>query len=328
MRNSCPQPSGYPKAPLPATVPWMNYDFTDLRLFLHVVDAGSITRGAQRAHLALATASARITSMERALGARLLIRQRRGVTPSPAGWVLVSHARQVLAELARMDAELTPFADGMSSAVVVMANTSATETFVSAAATEFLMHHPEIDIVVKELPPQQIVESVTNGHADLGLIGDAVDVGQLETATIRPDPLVVIACNGHAVAGRTQISFSECLSHPFVGYAEGRPLEEHLIGRSQPLGLRPRYRARLPSSEDICRAVAAGVGIAVLPALVADRWRRALDFAMIPISNSWARRNLILCSRRRTELSEQTLAIVSHLLRAGAEQDALQPGGA
>jgi DNA-binding transcriptional LysR family regulator len=321
MRDSCFQPSGCPKAPLRATVSWMTYDFTDLRLFLLVVDAGSITHGAQRAHLALATASARITSMERALGARLLIRHRRGVTPSPAGWVLVSHARQVLAELARMDAELTPFADGMPSAVVVMANTSATETFAPAAATEFLKRHPGIDIVVKELPSQQIVESVTNGHAELGLIGDTVDVGQLETAAVRPDPLVVVASNGHAVAGRTQISFSECLSHPFVGYAEGRPLDEHLIGRSQPLGLRPRYRARLPSSEDICRAVAAGVGIAVLPALVAARWRGTLDLVMIPVSNSWARRNLILCSRRRTELSEQTLAIASHLLRTGAEQD-------
>jgi len=56
-----------------------------LEPFLHVVDQGSITQGAERAHLSLASASARITAMEKALGAKLLERHRRGVVPSPTG---------------------------------------------------------------------------------------------------------------------------------------------------------------------------------------------------------------------------------------------------
>jgi hypothetical protein len=66
----------------------MAYDLTDLELFLQVVDQGSITQGAERAHLSLASASARITAMEKALGAKLLDRHRRGVVPSPTGWLL------------------------------------------------------------------------------------------------------------------------------------------------------------------------------------------------------------------------------------------------
>ena len=61
----------------------MAYDLTDLELFLQVVDRGSITQGAERAHLSLASASARITAVEKALGAKLLDRHRRGVVPSP-----------------------------------------------------------------------------------------------------------------------------------------------------------------------------------------------------------------------------------------------------
>jgi Bacterial regulatory helix-turn-helix protein, lysR family len=52
----------------------MAYDLTDLELLLQVVDRGSITQGAERAHLSLASASARITAMEKALGARSLDR--------------------------------------------------------------------------------------------------------------------------------------------------------------------------------------------------------------------------------------------------------------
>src|SRR5581483_3395035 len=60
----------------------MRFDLVDLGLFRHVVEAGSITRGAERAHLALAAASTRIRSMEQALGAPLLVRSRHGVTPT------------------------------------------------------------------------------------------------------------------------------------------------------------------------------------------------------------------------------------------------------
>ena len=63
----------------------MRFDFPDLSLFRHVVEAGSITHGAERAHLALAAASTRIRNMEQTLGAPLLIRARHGVTPTQAG---------------------------------------------------------------------------------------------------------------------------------------------------------------------------------------------------------------------------------------------------
>jgi DNA-binding transcriptional LysR family regulator len=61
----------------------MRFDLTDLRLFLYVVERGSLTHGAQAMNLALASASERISGMEAALGARLLERTRRGVQPTP-----------------------------------------------------------------------------------------------------------------------------------------------------------------------------------------------------------------------------------------------------
>ena len=63
----------------------MRFDLTDLKLFLHVVEAGSITAGAERMHLAVAAASTRIRNMEAALGAQLLTRSRQGVSPTAAG---------------------------------------------------------------------------------------------------------------------------------------------------------------------------------------------------------------------------------------------------
>ena len=67
----------------------MRFDMADLSLFRHVLEAGSITGGAERAHLALAAASTRIRNMEEALGAALLVRSRQGVTPTQAGRTLL-----------------------------------------------------------------------------------------------------------------------------------------------------------------------------------------------------------------------------------------------
>ena len=115
----------------------MAYDLTDLELFLQVVDQGSITQGAERAHLSLASASTRITAMEKALGAKLLERHRRGVVPSPTGWLLVAHARAIVGQLARMRTELARYSDGLQSTLVVLANTSATQTLVPIALADF-----------------------------------------------------------------------------------------------------------------------------------------------------------------------------------------------
>ena len=74
----------------------MRFDLVDLQLFIAVADARSITQGAARAHLALASASERIKGLEQALGVALLKRGRRGVDLTAAGESLLDHARVVI----------------------------------------------------------------------------------------------------------------------------------------------------------------------------------------------------------------------------------------
>src|SRR5438477_11181962 len=95
----------------------MHFDLSDLSLFRHVVEAGSITAGAERAHLALAAASTRIRNMEEALGAALLVRSRQGVTPTQAGRTLLQHARAILRQAERLREDLGAYAGGLAGQV-------------------------------------------------------------------------------------------------------------------------------------------------------------------------------------------------------------------
>ena len=100
----------------------MRFDFTDLNLFRHIVEAGSITHGAARANLALAAASTRIRKMEMAFGTELLVRGRQGVVPTQAGRTLLQHARGILAQSERLQEDLTPYARGLAGQVRVLSN--------------------------------------------------------------------------------------------------------------------------------------------------------------------------------------------------------------
>jgi DNA-binding transcriptional LysR family regulator len=291
----------------------MAYDLTDLELFVQVVDQGSITQGAERAHLSLASASARIAAMEKALGAKLLDRHRRGVVPSPTGWLLVAHARSIVGQLARMRTELARCSDELQSTLVVLGNTSATQTLLPTGLADFLATHSDIDIELQERPSHEIVAAVTDGRAELGIIADTTDTAGLQCTPLRPDHLVVIVPTNHPLANHDQVAFSACLNYPFLGFTQGNPLQEHLSGQTQPLGLRPRYRAHLPTTEAICAAVAAGVGIAIVPALAAARCSHP-DLRTVDLTNAWAHRTLLLCCRDQSQLSVPAAQFSTHLI--------------
>src|ERR1700685_4683200 len=102
----------------------MRFDLADLSLFRHVVEAGSITHGAERAHLALAAASTRIRNMEDALGVSLLTRGRAGVTPTQAGRTLLQHARSILRQSERLHEDLGAYCGGPGGPIPGVATTT------------------------------------------------------------------------------------------------------------------------------------------------------------------------------------------------------------
>ena len=167
----------------------MRFDLTDLRLFLHVVEAGSITHGAERMNLAIAAASTRIRNMEATLGTPLLHRERQGVRPTEAGRTLLHHARMLLQQADRMRGDLAEYADGLRGQVRLMSNTNALTEFLPEPLSAFLAAHPQVNIDLEERLSDEIVAAVAEGTADVGIVAGTVAVtGLRETAGFRDRP--------------------------------------------------------------------------------------------------------------------------------------------
>src|SRR5580698_1858322 len=189
----------------------IHFDLVDLSLFRQVVEAGSITAGAARAHLALAAASTRIRNMEEALGAPLLVRRRQGITPTPAGRTLLQHARAILRQAERLREDLGAYAGGLAGQVKVLSNTNALTEFLPEALSSFLAAHPQVSVDLEERLSDEIVGLIAEGVADIGIVAATVDVSTLETYPFRKDRFVLVVARDHALARRRKIAFAQVL---------------------------------------------------------------------------------------------------------------------
>src|SRR5438128_3686792 len=183
----------------------MRFDLTDVSLFRHVVAAGSITAGAERAHLALAAASTRIRNMEEALGAPLLVRTRQGVTPTQAGRTLLQHARAILRQAERLREDLGAYAAGQTGQVRLLSNNNALTEFLTEALSSFIACHPNVSVDLEERLSDEIVGLIAEGVADLGIVAATVDASALETYPFRKDRFVLVVAREHPLAARSSI---------------------------------------------------------------------------------------------------------------------------
>ena len=294
----------------------MRFDLADLSLFRHIVDAGSITHGAERANLALAAASTRIRNMEEALGAALLVRGRQGVQPTQAGRTLLQHARTILRQAERLREDLGAYAGGLAGQIRVLSNTNALTEFLPEALSSFLATHPNVSVDLEERLSDEIVGLIAEGVADLGIVAATVDVSALKTFPFRKDRFVLVVARSHPLAKRAKIAFAEVLDHDFVGLDRASALQRFLADKATRIGQPLRLRVQLRSFDAVCRMVECNVGIGIVPESTARRVARTMAIVPVALTDPWAVRELTICIRSFEELPPYARQLVEHLRTA------------
>jgi DNA-binding transcriptional LysR family regulator len=295
----------------------MRFDLADLSLFRHVVEAGSITHGAERAHLALAAASTRIRNMEETLGSPLLVRRRQGVVPTPAGRTLLQHARAILRQAERLREDLGAYAGGIAGQVKVLSNTNALTEFLPETLSAFLAAHPHVSVDLEERLSDEIVGLIAEGVGDVGIVAGTVDVGALVTFPYRRDRFVLVVAREHALARRAKIAFAEVLDHDFVGLDRASALQRFLADKAARLRKPLRLRVQLRSFDAVARLVESNVGVGIVPETTARWAAKTMAIRTVELTDPWAERDLTICVRDVAALPPFARELVDHM-RAGA----------
>ncbi len=293
-------------------------DLVSLALFVRIVRCGSISKGAEQSHLALAAASRRITDLEAAVGSVLLERHSRGVLATAAGDALFAHAVRILGDIDRLAADLSDHARGVVGVVRLWANTSAVTQFLPADLASFSAQQSRIRIELHEHDSSEVVMAVLDGRAEIGIFADRTDPLGLHTVSYRHDRLALVVPKGHSLARRKRVTLDDLAGHELVSLSQGTSLAQRLQAEANALGAALRVRVHVRSFDAMCQMVAAGLGIAVLPLDAVRPHVKSMGLVQIDLVGDWVRRELLIGVRDPQSLSRSARLMLSHLAASAA----------
>lgn len=280
----------------------MRFDLQTLDLVLAVAETRSITRGAARERLALAAASKRLSDLETRLGVPLFERRARGVEPTEAGHALVRHVRSLRTQLHALESEVLEFGRGIQGHLRVAAAAGAIAEVLPADLAAFSRAHPGIRISLEDLTSAEVQAAVAEGRADVGVFVPPVHDPRLRHWPYAASRLAVVVPRGHVLARRTAVGFDALLDFELIGLHLGAAAQERMRERAEALGRRLDARLHVRGFDAIVQLVEAGLGVAVLPAVVAHRFAQVFRVQPLVLQEDWARRHYLLAVRRQDVL--------------------------
>ncbi len=288
-------------------------DLDSLALFVRAAELKNLTRASEASLITVPAASRRLSLLEHQFKTVLFERHSRGLELTPAGERLLQLAREVIASVHHMRAQMGNYASGKQSVLRVQGNTSAMTQFLPGDIASFSAAHSGVRVVLEECWSEDAVRRVRSGEVDLAVIVEGPDTAGLHVARYRHDQLAAVMRNDDALSAQSPLHFADLLDRDFVGLEGGSTLTRLLEAKAALL-LRPMaLRVQVRSFEAVCRAVEARLGIGVLPLAAARSFAGTMDLAVQPLADPWALRAMRLCTRLAPEKTSALGALVGHL---------------
>lgn len=292
----------------------MRYELTDLRLFLEIAQARSLTAGASAVYITPSAASYRLKNLEQALGTSLFERTSRGMEITPAGEAVLLHVRELFEGIERMQGDVSRFISGIKGHVRLIANSSSLNGFVSQTLGRFLAAYPGIDAEVDERQSEDIPAAVLAREADIGIFAGTTKVEGLMIHPYAVDRLVIVAPRDHILAAQKSIRLGAVLDFDLVCMSRSSSNFLFLRDTAAKYGRTLRTRLHAHGFEAVLSLVAAGVGVAMVPSSVLSNRQQSQQLAVIELDEPWALRELNLVVRQDARFPDFITACVSFLL--------------
>ncbi|GAA5036375.1 LysR family transcriptional regulator [Streptomyces siamensis] len=252
------------------------YDPTRLAALVAVAEAGSITRAAERLGYTPPALSQQLAKLEREAGATLLVRSHRGTRLTGAGELLVARARRVLDEMERARHELAHLA-GLSGGTLRLGTfQTAGIHLLPPVLSAFRRTYPDVELAVADYEPPAGVAAVAAGEVDLALTHTyepAAPVAVPSSVSLEPvlvEELVLVTAPGHVLAGGSaRLPLAELAGQPLISMAPDHPPRQGVEAAVARAGATPAVLVETPVYALVCALVSAGLGVAVVPEMVA-----------------------------------------------------------
>jgi DNA-binding transcriptional LysR family regulator len=240
-----------------------------------VIDHGSFSAAAEALSYTQSAVSQSIARLEAETGVPLIVRGRRGATPTAAGLRLAGHAERIFTAVAAAEADLAEFTGERLSRLRVATFPSGGAALMPLAVARFRRAHPDVSLTLTEGEPEDVVPRLHAGELDLALVYEFPDGpgrraragAGLRTVTLLEDPMDLALPAGHPLTEAPRLALADLRGQPWVQASAASPCARHVVRCCLEAGFAPDVAFESDDYGTVQGLVAAGVGVALVPRL-------------------------------------------------------------
>jgi DNA-binding transcriptional LysR family regulator len=293
-------------------------EIDQVETFLAVATYGGFHRAAGALRVSQPAVSARIRSLEESLGVKLFIRVHSNVSLSPAGKALRPVAEQLLRTVALARQTVQEPQSAVGGVLNIAAALSICTYFLPDVMKQYHSKNPKVLVNLRSGTSLQVLKMVLDGEADIG-VARSLNHPEVETMTLRDDPLILVGHPSHLAARRRRVRLEETESWPLIFFDRGSSdwtLSQGLFRRA---GLLPNVVLEVETIEAAKKMVERKLGLSFLPQIaVTTELRRGKLVAIEIINAEPLSRNLDVIHPRHRALSPDAQAFLLLLQNAAA----------
>ncbi len=253
-------------------------DIRQLATLVAVAEEGSFGRAADALGFSQAAVSQQVAALEKAVGMKLFDRPGgpRAAVLTPAGSLLLEHAREVLGRLDVAGRQLADLAAGLGGRLDVGTFQSASVALLPAVVAQLRREAPEVDIVLHETDVNDdLLRGLLSGELDVAFMLGPLDDPRIEVTHLCDDPFVAVTpadgCSLRSTGKAGAISLGGLDGFPVIGQNADDSCQVLIDDGLKARGVTPRYVFRSNDNAAIQAMVTAGMGAAVMPLLAVDQ---------------------------------------------------------
>jgi DNA-binding transcriptional LysR family regulator len=251
---------------------WLGVELRHFAALQAIAEEGTFGRAAQRLGYTQSAVSQQIATLERIVGEQLLTRPGgpRPVTVTPAGELLLRHARGIVARMQAARADLEALSSGQGGTLKIGTFQSVGARVLPALLRRFTPEWPQLDVTLHEEDDTVLFDRVESGELDITFgvlpIGDR----PLEVFELLRDPYVAVVSRDSELAERGKLRLRDLSRYRLVGYGTNSHCQRNLETALRSRGIEPSYMFRSNDNRTVQSFAEGGVGIAILPRLALE----------------------------------------------------------
>jgi DNA-binding transcriptional LysR family regulator len=276
-----------------------------LRYFLAVAQTGRFTTAARQCNVSQPSLSIQIAKLEEELAGPLFERTRKGAKLTARGETFLARAKTICEQMeaAREDAQALSGLTLGKVALGCMPTTGA--HLLPPILSAFRKAHPKIQVQLKEESSPDLARDLEQGEVELAILDEAGLRPGLDHRTILTEELLLALPVRHPLAGKKNLSLRQVAEEPFILMKSGHGFRQISLDLFRKAGLEPRVVFESGGIETVQALVAAGLGVSLVPQMVA----KFPGVAYASVSHPKADRTLSLAWRRKAPLSPAAEAL-------------------